>query len=350
MEQGSRREGGRSGRAGPAAAEGRDRRGRHNLPVPATPLIGRAGERRSVRGALLDPRVRLVTLTGAPGIGKTRLALAVAASLVRAFPDGVWFVSLAEVEDPGRVAPAIARALKVRLTGRRPAGGALADHLRRCAVLLVLDNFEHLLGAAPLVAALLAAGPEVKALVTSRAALRLCGERVFPVPPLTLPGPRLGTPEAMAAVDAVRLFVERARALVDRFALTPQNAQAVAEVCRRLDGLPLAIELAAARIGVLPPGAMAGRLERRLALLTGGPGDLPRRQQTLRGEIAWSYDLLDARERRLFQLLGLFAGGCTLEALEAVAPATASSASSVQPPAKSPSSWNRRRSRASRRS
>jgi predicted ATPase/DNA-binding CsgD family transcriptional regulator len=353
---------------------------RHNLPAQPTPLIGRAQEVDAVCLMLLRPEVRLLTLGGPPGVGKTRLALAVAARTLgdvkrkvgrippprslpsrrtakrAGFPDGVLFVPLAAIGDPALVVPAIGRALGVTGTAGLPVEEALRLHLREKRLLLVLDNFEQVLPAAPQVAALLAAATGLKVLVTSRAALRLAGEHRFAVPPLSLPLPRSGgdhgrSPASgraphtatdsgvavgdLAESEAVQLFVTRAQAVQPDFALTPENAADVAATCRRLDGLPLAIELAAARVPLLPPHALLGRLEHRLGLLTGGPRDAPARHQTLHAAIAWSYDLLPPDEQTLFARLSVFASGFTLEAAEAVCgdPLVAPGASDCQLPA-----------------
>ena len=291
----------------------------NNLPVPLTPLVGREREVEAARGRLLRRDVRLLTLTGPGGIGKTRLALQVAADVLDEFRDGVFFVPLAPVSDPGLVPPTIAQALGMRESGGRPLAESLKDYLRDRAVLLVLDNVEQVPGAAPLAAELLSAGPQLKVLATSRAVLHVYGEHAFPVPPLALPCRSPVPPvERLSQYDAVRLFIERAQAAKPDFAIGDENAPAVAEICHRLDGLPLAIELAAARIRLLSPHAMLGRLERRLPLLTAGAQDLPARQQTLRDAIAWSYDLLSGDEQRPFRRLGAFVGGCTLETAEAV--------------------------------
>ena len=304
------------------AASGEPSRRPNNLPWQPTPLIGRAREVEAVRKQLLGSATRVLTLTGAAGAGKTRLALAVAERLLEGpqerFHDGVFFVDLAPVSDPALVGLAITEAVGIRDARDGPlakrAWRALADK----RMLLVLDNFEHLLAAAPEVSELLTACPLVSVLATSRAALGVRGEREYPVPPLALPDNGCLSELALVARSpAVAVFVERAQALDPGFTLTEANAQAVAEICRRLGGLPLAIELAAGRSRVVPPQVMA-RLDRSLALLTGGARDQPERHQTLAAAIAWSYALLDADQQRLFQQLAVFAGGFTLEAAAAV--------------------------------
>jgi predicted ATPase/class 3 adenylate cyclase len=291
----------------------------NNLPLQRSPLIGREKELGEVPPLLLRDDIGLVTFTGPGGTGKTRLALQVAAELIDQFEDGVYFVNLSNINDASLVASAIAEALSIRELGSQPIVGSVKDFLKARQLLLVLDNFEQVVEAAPLVAEILSVAPRLKVLATSRQALHLYGERDYPVPPLGLPSPNyLGTTEQLTQYDAVRLFIERARAVKPSFEVTNENAPAVAEICYRLDGLPLAIELAAARIAVLSPQAMLTRLQSRLKLLTGGARDLPARQQTLRGAIDWSYDSLDAEEQKLFRRLSVFVGGCTLEAAEAV--------------------------------
>jgi predicted ATPase/transcriptional regulator with XRE-family HTH domain len=289
------------------------------LPVPATPLLGRDQQVIELGASLLRCEVRLLTLVGAPGIGKTRLGLQVATNLRGAFADDVCFVALAPIRSPELVATAVAEALGVQELASQTLAERLKHYLRDRQVLLLLDNFEHVAAAAPLVAELLAAAAGLKALVTSRAALHLSGEHEYVVPPLRLPDlnqlPLLTELTRYAAVD---LFAQRAQAIAPGFALTSANAATVVGICQRLDGLPLAIELAAARIKLLAPAALLARLDRRLSLLTGGARDLPPHQQTLRSTIDWSYDLLDDREQTLLRGLAVFVGGCTLEAAEAV--------------------------------
>jgi predicted ATPase/serine/threonine protein kinase len=293
------------------------------LPPQRHPLVGRERELQAAQDLLLQDDIRLVTLTGPGGTGKTRLAVQLAADVAERFAGGVWFAGLASVLDSGLVVSAIAQALEVRTSGSRPLVEDLKEHLRRSRpALLLLDNFEHVLEAAPVVAELLQASAALKILVTSREALRLYGEQELFVPPLALPEPgRLPPVELLSNFPAVALFVQRARAVKPDFALTEENAEPVVQICTRLDGLPLAIELAAARVKVLTPAAMLSRLESRLRLLTGGPRDLPERQQTLRRAMDWSHDLLTGEEQKLFRRLAVFVGGFTLEAAEAVASA-----------------------------
>jgi predicted ATPase/class 3 adenylate cyclase len=292
---------------------------RNNLPAQPTPLVGRERELEEVLALLRSSHVRLLTFTGPGGTGKTRLGLQAAAELTDEFEDGVFFVALAAIADPTLVAPAITRTLGLSESSNQPAVELLEGYLRDRQVLLVLDNFEQVLESAPLLDALLSAASGLKVLATSRIALRLYGEHEFPVPPLSLPDTASLPPvERLTRYEAVRLFVDRARAIRPDFSLTEENAPAVIEICSRLDGLPLAIELAAARIKLLPPQAMLSRLGNRLKLLTGGARNLPERQRTLRNAIAWSYEMLDEGEETLFARLAVFSGGSTLDAVEAV--------------------------------
>jgi predicted ATPase/class 3 adenylate cyclase len=292
----------------------------NNLPSQPTPLVGREREVGGVRELMRTEGVRVLTLTGPGGIGKTRLGLQVGAELLDEFEDGVFFVALATITEPALVPSAIAEALGVVEAADQPLEESLKGYLRPKELLLLMDNFEQVLGGAPLVGELLSACPELKVLATSRSVLRVYGEQEYPVPPLELPRPGGGLPamEALSQYESVRLFIERAKAAKPDFEVTNESAPAVAEICVRLDGLPLAIELAAARIKLLTPSAMLHRLGSRLKLLRGGSRDLPERQRTLRGTIEWSFALLEAGEQLLFARLAVFSGGRTLEAIEAV--------------------------------
>ena len=290
------------------------------LPVPSSPLIGRERQLDEIPVVLFDPDVRVVTLTGPGGTGKTRLSIELASRMGDLFSGGVYL---------RRAGGGVRRSARSAGDRRRPGGArpapgesvveALGDYLRDKHLLLVLDNFEQVTDAAPAVAAILSMASRLKVLVTSRKPLRIGGEHEVPIPPLELPDPKADAAlEALAANAAVALFVARAQAVDPEFALTAANAPAVAEICIGLDGLPLAIELAAARTNILTPEAMLERLGKRLQILTGGARDLPARQQTLRSTIDWSYDLLKPDEQALFARLGVFVDGATLEAVEAV--------------------------------
>jgi predicted ATPase/transcriptional regulator with XRE-family HTH domain len=291
------------------------------LPLPPTPLIGREQEQAQATAALTSGEVRLLTLVGAPGVGKTHLALALAAALERRMPDGVAFVDLAPLDDSALVVGAIARAAGVREIARPSALEAAIAGLRDRHLLLLIDNCEHLLAAAADLAALLAACPLLRLLATSRASLAIRSERVLEVSPLALPDEDAGARgdlAALAAIPAVALLLARARAMRPDFALTEDNAASVVAICRRLDGLPLALELAAAQLRLLTPQALLARLDRTLSALSGGPRDLPERQRALRAALDWSHDLLPARERTFFRRLAVCVGGCTLEAAWAI--------------------------------
>ena len=289
------------------------------LPLHLTPFVGRAREVGEVAALLVEPSTRLVTLSGPGGIGKSRLAFEVARVVASEFSDGVAVVPLSAVADPQLVVPAVGRALDVKESAERTLVENVRELLRTKEMLLLLDNFEHLVPAAHVLSGILEACPRVKLLVTSRAVLFVRGELEHRVPPLSLPAVTSGcTAAGVAGFEAVSLFVERAQASDPSFALTDANASAIAEICARLDGLPLAIELAAARTRLLSPDAILARLTHRLQLLTGGPVDLPERQQTLRATLDWDYDLLDAGEQEVFRKLSVFSGGFTLAAAERV--------------------------------
>ena len=291
---------------------------RHNLPVQPTPFIGRVTQIAAIKEMILDPDTHLVTLIGPGGTGKTRLSLQVAQELIDHFPDGVFFVPLADDRDANQLISRVAQQLGVR-EGGRPLLENVKDYLRDKHMLLVLDNFEQLVSSTPVVTELLSSAPKLKITVTSRIALNLYGECEFPVPPLELPHVEIElTVENLIKNESVILFVERARAVHPSFVLNKENASAVADICHRLDGLPLALELAAARIKILQPQDILMRLDDKLKLLTGGRRDLPTRHQTLRNTLEWSYDLLNQDEKTLYARLSVFVGGFTLEAAEAV--------------------------------
>jgi predicted ATPase/transcriptional regulator with XRE-family HTH domain len=296
-----------------------DPRPRYPLPVPLTPLFGRAREVAATSAILQRADVRLLTLLGPPGVGKTRLGLQVASDLRESFRAGVCFVALAPIRDPDLVLAMIAQALDVHEAGDQPLLEMLQAYLCDKHLLLVLDNVEQVVAATPMITALLAVAPDLKVLSTSRVALHLSGEHEYAVPPLELPDLlHLPPADALAECPAVALFQARAQAVQPSFTVSSANAQAVSAICHRLDGLPLVLELAATRCKVFTPEALLARLDQRLPLLSTGARDLPPRQQTLRSAIAWSYDLLSPAEQMLFEQLAVFAGGWTLEAAEAI--------------------------------
>jgi predicted ATPase len=294
----------------------RAKKPKHNLPAQPTPFIGRATQLNALKELILDPDIRLVTLLGPGGMGKTRLSLQVAQAVLDHFTHGAFFVPLADDTDSNQFISRVAQQLEIR-EGGRPLLENIKDYLRDKKLLLVLDNFEQLISAAPVVANLLVAAPQLKVITSSRIALKLQGEWEFPIPPLDVPQREL-TLEELAGYESVRLFVERARAAQPNFSLTKDNASFVTEICLRLDGLPLALELAAARVKLLSPQAILARLDNQLKLLTGGARDLPSRHQTLRNTLEWSYSLLNEDEQQLYARLSVFVGGFTLEAAETV--------------------------------
>ncbi len=301
----------------PGQSAAPERAATSNLPAYLTPLIGREQEVQAVCALLKRPGVRLLTLTGPGGVGKTRLGVQIATEVLDDFVDGVCFISLAPISDPDLVIPTIAKTFDL-IVDNAPLE-SLKAFLRAQQLLLLLDNFEQVVAAAPLVVELLGSCPEVKALVTSRMVLRVQGEYDFSVQPLPLPDlTRLPGIEGLPSYAAVALFLQRALAIRPDFQLTSTNARTIAEICTRLDGLPLAIELAAARLNLLSPQALLARLEHRLAILTSKRRDVPARQQTLRDTLEWSYSLLTPEEQRLFRRLSVFVGGCQLTAVEAV--------------------------------
>ncbi|HVF08306.1 MAG TPA: adenylate/guanylate cyclase domain-containing protein, partial [Actinomycetota bacterium] len=288
-----------------------------NIPAPRTSFVGR--DREIAEAAELLDATRLLTLTGPGGTGKTRLAAKLASDRLERYRDGAFFVDLSPVTDPAFVIPEIARALRVREAPGRDLADLLQDHLGERELRLVLDNLEQLIDASPIVGTLLDSSPGLTVLATSRIPLRLSGEQEFQLSPLALPAPdQVADAERLTTCESVRLFVDRAAAVRPGFRITGENAAVVARIVARLDGLPLALELAASRLRLLTVEALNARLDQPLPLLTGGPRDRPERQRTLEGAIAWSHDLLNPDERQLFARLSVFAGGWTLEAAEAV--------------------------------
>ncbi|MGB7876459.1 MAG: tetratricopeptide repeat protein [Anaerolineales bacterium] len=290
----------------------------HNLPIPPTKFVGRGSEVTEITEMLLRPDVRLITLTGPGGTGKTRIELEIGRTLLDHFPDGVYFVDLAAIRDPALVATTVAHTVGMREGGGRPPLEKLKDYLADKHTLLLFDNFEQIIDAATVVADLMAAAPGIKALVTSRIPLQLRGEHEYPISPLALPLGNCRSRTDVLANEAVALFRQQAQSVQPNFEITDENCLAVVEICRRLDGLPLAIEIAAARIKMLQPQALLKRLDQSLKLLVAKAKDLPDRQQTLRRTIDWSYELLEPEAQNLFIRLGIFSGGFTLEAAEGV--------------------------------
>ena len=298
----------------------RSTRGTTTLPIPPTSFVGRDAEIRDVTTRLRQPGTRLLTVTGPPGIGKTRLVLAAAESIAGEFADGAAFVPLAPIRDPAFVCSALAQAVGVQLSDSELVEKQLVDHLRAKHVLLVVDNFEHVLDAASVLAQILTSCPRIKLLISSRAALKIQGEHRIDLGPLDIPTPG-DTPSLgdRSPFSALQLYTERARAANPSFHITPNNFASIVAICRRLNGLPLAIELASARANILSPPELLQRLDSQLQVLTGGPRDLPERHQTMRRAIAWSYELLNERERRLFRRLAYCAGGFSVGTAEAIA-------------------------------
>ncbi|MBC7913672.1 MAG: protein kinase [Pyrinomonadaceae bacterium] len=291
----------------------------NNLSEQFTTIIGREEEIARIRNLLLRKDVRLVTMTGIGGTGKTTIANMVGHSMLMDFKDGVFFIDFSSTTQPELVASTIAQPLGVKEAGSKPFPEALKDYFKDKQLLLILDNFEQVIETAPLLSNLLAAEPQLKILVTSRSLLHLSAEREFIVPPLALPDKLTqASIDDLLKYEAIKLFIERAKAVKPSFILTNENAQSVTDICSRLDGLPLAIELAAARVKILSPQAILKRLENRLSLLTGGSRDLPARQQTMRGAVEWSYDLLNENEKCLFSRAAVFAGGFTIETAEGI--------------------------------